>query len=172
MEVGDFEEKVINSYKEGYKDYLIIEGGEPFLEAGILYKYLRKIWSIPMDKYIITNGYWGTMESYMDILEDLKKVGLSGIIFEYDYFHSIFINIETVKQGVQKCISQGISVSFKSDFISGDMKSEEDVKTFEFVKKMRREFKTTRFQFNDLSKNTNIFGRPLLRDERIILYKA
>jgi hypothetical protein len=52
------------------------------------------------------------------------------------------------------------------------MKSEEDVKTFEFVKKMRREFKTTRFQFNDLSKNTNIFGRPLLRDERIILYKA
>lgn len=172
MEVNSFENKVVNAYKDGYKDYLIIEGGEPFLETGILYKYLKKIRHISMNKYIVTNGYWGTMESYMDMLEDLKKAGLSGIIFEYDYFHSVFINIDTIKQGVQKCISQGISVSFRSDFISGDIKMDEDLKTFEFIKEMKAEFKTAKFFFNDLGKNTNIFGKSLTRDERVLLYKG
>jgi MoaA/NifB/PqqE/SkfB family radical SAM enzyme len=171
MEVNCFEEKVTESYREGYRDYLFIEGGEPFLESGILYKYLKNIIHLKMDKYIVTNGYWGDMDSFMDILEDLKRVGLKGIVFEHDYFHSLFINRDKVKQGILKCISQGIHISFKSDFVSGDMKSEEDIKTFDFIKEMKESFKGTRFIFNDLSKDTNIFGRALLKDEKVILYR-
>lgn len=172
MEIKDFKNEVEKTYNAGYNNYIVIEGGEPLLEPATIFKYLKNIHMLNADKYIITNGFWGNKEIFFDILKDLKEVGLSGIIFEYDFFHSVFISMDTLREAVLMCIKLGIEVRFKADFISGDIKNEIDIKTFEYVKGIKKEFNNPRFIFNDLNKNTMVFGRSYLKDEKVILYKG
>lgn len=172
MGVKDFKNQVEKAYNAGYKDYIVIEGGEPFLEPAIIFKYLKSIHMLKGDKYLVTNGFWGNREIFLDILGDLKEVGLKGIIFEYDFFHSAFINIETLKEAVLMCIKLGLEVVFKAGFISGNIKNEIDIKTFEHIKSIKREFNSSRFIFNELNKNTKVFGRSYLKEEKAILYKG
>jgi MoaA/NifB/PqqE/SkfB family radical SAM enzyme len=172
MDIKDFKSKIEKAYMDGYNNYIIIEGGEPLLESAIIFKYLKSILIINSDKYIITNGFWGNADIYMDILGDLKKVGLKGIIFEYDFFHSIFINMNVLREAILMCMKSGLEVMFKADFISGDIKNEIDIRTFDYIKNIKREFSNSKFIFNDLNKNTKIFGRSYLKEERVIYYKS
>lgn len=172
MDIRDFKGEIEKTYREGYNNYIIIEGGEPFLESAILFKYLKSIRMIRADKYIITNGFWGNIDMFIDILSDLKKEGLKGIIFEYDFFHSVFINMNILREAVLMCIKSGLEVMFKADFLSGDINNEIDNRTFEYIKKIKKEFNNSRFIFNDLNKNTRVFGRSYLKEEKVILYKG
>lgn len=172
MGVKDFKNLVEKAYNAGYKDYIVIEGGEPFLEPAIIFKYLKNIRMLKGDKYLITNGFWGNREIFLDILGGLKEVGLKGIIFEYDFFHSVFINIETLREAALMCIKLGLEVAFKAGFISGNIKNEIDMKTFEHIKSIKSEFSSAKIIFNELNKNTKIFGRSYLKEEKAILYKG
>ena len=172
MGINDFKNEIEKAYKDGYNNYIFIEGGEPLLESAIIFKYLKSILIFNADKYIITNGFWGNTNIYMDILDDLKKVGLKGVIFEYDFFHSVFINIDVLKEAILMCMKSGLEVMFKADFISGDIKNEIDIRTFEYIKNIKNEFNNSKFIFNDLSKNTRVFGRSYLKEEKVILYKG
>jgi MoaA/NifB/PqqE/SkfB family radical SAM enzyme len=171
MEIKNFKNEIEKAYKDGYNNYIIIEGGEPLLESAIIFKYLKSILMINVDKYIMTNGFWGNVDIYMDILGDLKKVGLKGIIFEYDFFHSVFINMDVLREAILMCMKSGLEVMFKADFISGDIKNEIDIRTFEYIKNIKREFNNSKFIFNDFKKNTRIFGRSYLKEEKVIFYK-
>lgn len=171
MEIKDFKNEIEKAYMDGYNNYIIIEGGEPLLESAIIFKYLKSILIINADKYIITNGFWGKANIYMDILCDLKKVGMKGIIFEYDFFHSVFINMDVIREAVLMCMKSGLEVMFKANFISSDIKNEIDIRTFEYIKNIKREFNNSKFIFNDLNKNTKIFGRSYLKEEKVIFYK-
>lgn len=171
MKVNDFRSKVEKAYNSGYRNYIVIEGGEPLLEPAMIYKYLKTTYRLNMDKYIITNGFWGNNEIFLDILEGLKGVGLKGIIFEYDFFHSLFISMDILREAVLVCNKLGLESIFRANFISGDIKNEIDIKTFEQIKKIRKEFNSSRFIFNDLNKDTAIFGRSYIKEEKIILYR-
>lgn len=172
MKIKDFKNEVLRAYSAGYNSYIVIEGGEPFLEPAMIFKYLKNIHRLNADKYVITNGFWGNREIFWDILRDMKKVGLKGIIFEYDFFHSVFISMDTLREAVMMCRKLGLEVSFKANFISGNIKNEIDIKTFEYIKNIKKEFNNAGFIFNDLNKNSMIFGRSYLKKEKVILYKG
>lgn len=173
MDTGTFRNRVIQGYEEGYSDYMIIEGGEPLLHAGAVYKYLKKIKNLEMKKYIVTNGFWGNIEQYLFILEDFKRIGLHGIIIEYDYFHSIFINLPTVKNAIAKSLISGISVSIRASFVTNDIRTDADKKTFEYIKEIRNDFKNISFIFDEACNNDlapRVKGK-INDKERIILYR-
>lgn len=172
MGIGEFTYQIEKNYRDGFSNYIIIEGGEPLLESAIVFKYLKSIKMINADKYIVTNGYWGNIDMYLDILGDFKKVGLKGIIFEYDFFHSVFINMDILREAVLMCEKSGLERMFRADFLSGDIKNEIDFKTFEYIKDIKREFNNSKFIFNELNKNTKVFGRSYLKEERVIYYKG
>lgn len=153
MAVGEFKEKVQASYNNGYKDYINIEGGEPFLNAGIIHKYLKAIFNTTSKKYIKTNGYWGTMEPFLDILMEFKKADLNGLIIEYDYYHSLFIDIEIIRQATLMARTCGLEVIIKACFNTQNISSPEDIKTFEYIKIFNKEFKNMNYSFRTIKEN-------------------
>lgn len=152
MDLKDFYQEVTDAGEEGYGDYIIIEGGELFLHTGMLFKYLKKISKLCMKKYIVTNGFWGNCDPYLDILRDLKKWGAGGVILEYDYFHSVFIEKNVIKEAIKKCQVNGIPVRLKAFFTSGDISSREDKITYGLVKEFISEFKGLEVIFEEVIK--------------------
>jgi MoaA/NifB/PqqE/SkfB family radical SAM enzyme len=168
MGVSDFYRKFKDAYDEGYRDYLLIEGGETFLHTGIIFKYVKKISSININKSIVTNGFWGNIDPYLDMLQDFKKIGVNEIIIEYDYFHSAFIDKQTIMESIRKCMKSDLNVSIRSTFLTKDIKSEEDKATFELVKDFKKEFKKIKFIFDEI----NHYDRSNKSfNEKTILYK-
>lgn len=167
-----FKDVVESAYNEGYKDYLIIDGGEPFLYASSIYKYLKKIKAFNIKKYIVTNGYWGQLDNFIDILSDLKSFGLNGVIIEYDYYHSIFLKEEIIKEAVAKCALSNLEVQIKSCFNTDGIKDEMDIETFEFVRRIKVEFNIAGFIF-EKSKQNNLDTINMVdkvKNEKIICY--
>lgn len=164
MSVKDFHEEVNYSFWLGYSDYIKIEGGEPFLKPSILFKYLKSIININSKKYIKTNGYWGNIDPFIDIIVELKKNDLYGLIFEYDFYHSIFIEIETIKKAIAKAIKCDIDVSIKSFFNTKNLSCNEDIKTYEYIKEIKNQYKNVNLIFENKSPT------PKLVNERLILY--
>ena len=152
MKVNEFDKNIRNLYKEGVYDSLLIEGGEPFLYAGILYKYIKKTSDIQIKKYIVTNGYWGNMEPFNIILGDLKSIGLNGIIIEYDCYHSIFTDTDTIKCAVKKCKINKLEVFIRSNFNTNGISERCDELTFHLIKELKKDFKNTGFIFSTADK--------------------
>ncbi|SKA90233.1 4Fe-4S single cluster domain-containing protein [Caloramator quimbayensis] len=172
MDSNIFRNKALKLYEEGYKDYLIIEGGEPFLHIGTIYKYLKKIKNIDSKKYIITNGFWGKMDTYLYSLSDLKEMGLYGIIIEYDYFHSAFIDILTIKSAIEKALLNGLNISVRAAFLTRDISVKADIITFEYIKEIRKNYKNIGYIFEDANfKKQSLLIKPksAIR-EKVIFY--
>lgn len=163
MKVDEFDKNIRNLYKNDIYDLLLIEGGEPFLYAGMLYKYIKKTSDIRIKKYIATNGYWGNMEPFNVILSDLKSIGLDGLIIEYDCYHSIFTDKDTIRRAVEKCKKSGLRVFIRSNFNTNGISERCDELTFNLIKEIKKDFKNTSFIFNtadkaikyDISKKNN-----------------
>lgn len=153
MTVELFKEKVLNSVNEGYSDYLIIDGGEALMDTGIIFKYLRATNKINIKKYVVTNGAWGEYESYLYIVDDLKKSGLTGIIFEYDYFHSKYIDIEKIKAAINKALLCDVKVYVRACFLDGGLKEEVDMNTLMYLKDIKRDFSDINFIFEERDKS-------------------
>lgn len=168
MGVKEFYNRFIEAYDEGYKDYLIIEGGEIFMHTGTVFKYLKKISSTDIKKIIVTNGFWGNIDPYISILENLKDLGVNEIIIEYDYQHAAFIDKSVVIEAIQKVIKAGLNVSIKSTFITSGLTEETDRMTFEFIKEVKEKFRSINFIFSEVNKTYKSFN-PY--KEKTILYK-
>lgn len=164
MNVKEFQKEINYSFSLGYSDYIKIEGGEPFLKPSLLSKYLKSIIDIDSKKFIKTNGYWGNMDPFMDIIDGLKKNDLYGLIFEYDFYHSIFIDIQTIKKAISKAIKCDIDVSIKSCFNTKNLSCIEDIKTYEYIKEIKNQFKNINLIFE------NRPPTPKSINERLILY--
>jgi MoaA/NifB/PqqE/SkfB family radical SAM enzyme len=167
MDAAEFQSRVKEAYNEGYRDYLTIQGGEVFLHTGIIFKYLKKINDLSIKKQIVTNGFWGFMDPYVDILQDLKKLGVEHIILEYDYFHSLFIEKETVLKSIDRCIRSKLNISIKSMFETQGIQTEADMKTFELIKYIKNKYNNLNFIFE--VSNNQIKDKP---NEKVILYQT
>lgn len=167
MGVNDFRNKVFTSYSEGYIDYIDIAGGEPFLNPGMIFKYFKAISKIDSKKIVSTNGYWGNIEPFIDILVDLKKQGLNEIIIEYDYYHSPFIDINTIKEAIIKTLKCGIEISIKAYLNTKNLGSIEDIRSYEYIKEIKNEFKNIKLIFTNTSQNKTSRSS----NEKIILFK-
>lgn len=155
MPIDTFKQEVLKAYNQGFRDYIQIEGGEPFLHIGTVFKYMKKISSLECKKYITTNGYWGYIDYYLDTLADLKKLGLNGVIIEYDYFHSIFIDKEIILNAIEKIKKTGLEVSIRSTVVSNSLKEKTDIITFQLLKDIRKEFGRIRIDFELINDNKN-----------------
>lgn len=142
-----FENEVSSAYNEGFRDYLIIDGGEPFLYTSFIYKYLKKIKYLDVKKYIVTNGHWGQTDTFIDILSELKNFGLDGIIIEYDYYHSVFLDELTIREAISKGAVSSLEIHMRASFNTDGIKDEADVKTFEFIRRIKEEENITGFIF-------------------------
>lgn len=171
MEVKNFVKRVEEAYNEGYRDYITIEGGEPFLYSGTIFKYLKGIHKLKIDKYIVTNGFWGNIDPYIDILQELKEKGVKGIIIEYDYFHSIYIEKSRIAEAIRKCILSGHDVRLRAFFNSLDMKSGEDEITYRYIKELVKEFKGVDVIFEQTANEGEYVMPSRRRKERTILFR-
>lgn len=171
MSVKHFEEQIKCYYNEGYGDYIIIEGGEPLLQSGIVFKYLKSIRNLESRKYIVTNGYWGNLEAYIYILEDIKNMGLSGVILEYDYFHSRFIDFRTIQNAIEKLLQWNLEIWVKAFFLKPDINCEEDEITFSYIKKIKTNYNGVKFIFQNPNKKKIPYGRAVGVEEKIFVYK-
>lgn len=172
MDVKDFERYIKDYYDEGYSDYIIIEGGEPLLQSGIIFKYLKSIRNINSRKYIVTNGYWGNLEAYIYILEDIKNMGLSGIILEYDYFHSIFIDFKTIKNAIEKSLQWNLEVWVKAFFSNSGINCEEDEITFDYIKEIKKNYGEIKFIFQSPDKKKMPYRRAIGVEEKTLMYRC
>ncbi|TDT58452.1 radical SAM protein [Fonticella tunisiensis] len=177
MSPNEFEERVVDEYNRGFEDYIMIEGGEPFLHSGTVFKYMKKILHLNTKKYIVTNGFWGGLEPYTDILQDFKRNGLSGIVIEYDYFHSLFINMNTIKEAIIRARIADLDVKLKAVFVTGNIKDKSDIKTFEYIKKLKNEFNGIEIVFDeahgrDREEYILPSRRNIIEKERVVLYKS
>lgn len=164
MPVYYFKQEIEKSINRGYDDYINIEGGETLLNPSIVYRYLKSIQDIKTQKYISTNGFWGKTEPYIDIILDLKKYDLHGIIIEYDYYHSVYIDFEVIKAAIRKIERCGLKVFLKAFFNTKDISSIEDKKTYEYIKAINNEFKNIHF----ILKTNEITAS--IKNENLILY--
>lgn len=172
MDPNNFYKKVEEGCEQGFRDYLIIDGGEPMLHSDMVYKYLKRIDGFSGSKYVVTNGYWGNQAWYYNILEDLKRVGLDGVIFEYDYFHSVFIEFNVIRNAIKKAAELELDISLKAVFTSGDIKENIDRRSFEYVKSIRREFENIKLIMNEVNDSCYPYRKSLLVDEKLILYSV
>lgn len=171
MKVREFDTRVHNLYKEGYTDQITIEGGEPFQDPAQLYKYLKSISDLDSKKIIETNGSWGNKETFLDIIYELKKIGLYGIKFEYDFYHSVFINMDTVMKAIEKAIRCGLVVMVKARFNSANASSKEDRKTFDCLKEIRSRFDNIIPVFSEIDRSYRFRQGICNIDEKVIMYR-
>lgn len=158
MSIKEFRNRVLISIEEGYGDYLNIEGGEPFLNTALLFKYLKSLQDLSLPIFIRTNGYWGNMQPYYDILQELKKIGLTGIIFEYDFYHSLSIYFKTIVCAIEMSLSLGLEVKVIAYFDSETIATTEDSYTFNCLKTLKNNFNNISFickVINSNRKNNN-----------------
>jgi MoaA/NifB/PqqE/SkfB family radical SAM enzyme len=167
MGVKVFEEKIKDASSNGYRDYICISGGEPFLNPAILNRYLKVISTIKTKKIIQTNGFWGNIEPFIDIIIGLKGHGLSEITFEYDYYHGIFIDVEIIKNAISKVLKCQMEVSLTAFFNTSNLSSREDIFTYEAIKKIKKEYKEIRLIFTSSNRQNNFKNI----DETVIFHK-
>jgi organic radical activating enzyme len=166
MGVKVFEEKIKNAAGE-YIDYICISGGEPFLNPAILNRYLKGISCIKAKKIIQTNGFWGNIDPYIDIIIGLKEQGLSEIIFEYDFYHAVFMDIEIVKNAISKALKCHVEVSLTSFFNTSNLSSPEDIFTYDAIKKIKKEYNEIKLIFTSSNRKNNFKNI----DETVIFHK-
>ncbi|WP_342455509.1 radical SAM protein [Caloramator sp. Dgby_cultured_2] len=171
MNQDEFEDKVLEAINEGYNNYIIIEGGEVFLNPSMLFRYLKKIKDIDIKKYVITNGSWGNLDIYFRILKDLKGFGLSGIILEYDYFHKPFIDEDKLKDAIDKVLKNDLELILKGILLTDDISTYEDIETLKEIKKlMDKKINKVIFESIETKFKTEIYKRWTV-DEKLILFK-
>ncbi len=91
-------------------EWITLHGGEPFLYLDEMKAILRmaKELGIPR-RGSITNGYWARTPSFAKkTLKGLVNAGLNRITFSVDGFHQQYIDIRSVKFGIEAAISLGI----------------------------------------------------------------
>jgi molybdenum cofactor biosynthesis enzyme MoaA len=164
-----FKQRVTEAYSQGYGDYLEIAGGEPFLHTGIVFKYLKKIKHIETKKLIVTNGFWGRLNYYMDILMELKDSGVSEVVLEYDSFHSVFIDQETILEAIKKSFHCGIGVRIRSGFETSSLSTAYDLRTLELIRSIRRKQDRVRFECKTGEKYMGLYRDEGDTHRRIIL---
>ena len=116
-------------------EWIIFEGGEPFLFYPLMYEGIKMAHSMGYKVGIVTNAYWATSEEDAKLwLEPLRDLGLSDVSISDDEFHyqdreaspakhalnaarrlgmscgSICIDKPTVEEGVDKEHAKGKSV--------------------------------------------------------------
>lgn len=164
-----FRQKVTEAYSQGYDDYIEIAGGEPFLHTGVVYKYLKKVKNIKTKKRIVTNGFWGKLDYYMDILEALKDSGISEVVLEYDIFHSVFIREETILDAISKLHICGIEARIRACFETSSLSTPYDIKTLEIIKRIRKNQAWVSFECRTEEKYMGLYGSNDEKYKKIIL---
>lgn len=165
MSVKNFKNNFLEGYREGFNEYIIIEGGEIMNHSGIVFKYLKGISSYDIKKILVTNGFWGNLEIYRDILKELRNIGASTMLFEYDYFHSLYIELDTIRKAIMKATECGFDIEIKCSFITNNIGVEIDEITFNYIKYFKEHFNNIRFNMVYIDNETN------LNKERVFLYK-
>lgn len=164
-----FRQKVEEAYEQGYGDYIEIVGGEPFLHTGIVYKYLKKVRHIKTKKRMVTNGFWGKLDYYMDILEELRDSGISEVVLEYDIFHSVFISQEIILEAIRKLHVCGMEAGIRACFETSNLSTAYDIKTLEIIKSIRRKQDGISFECRTCEKYEGLYRDKEGSHIRIIL---
>lgn len=164
-----FRQKVAEAYSQGYDDYIEIAGGEPFLHTGVVYKYLKNVKHVKTKKRIVTNGFWGRLDYYIDILEALKNSGISEVVLEYDIFHSVFIEEETILDAIRKLCICGIDARIRAGFETSSLSTPYDIKTLEIIKSIRKKQDWVSFECRTEEKYTGLYRNDDEKYKKIIL---
>ncbi|KRQ86131.1 Radical SAM superfamily protein [Caloramator mitchellensis] len=172
MPVDKFYEHFLSAFEEGYRDYIIIEGGEAFLDIARVYKYLKKIKNYCLKKYIVTNGYWGDIDIYYSVLNDLKKIGLNGLIIEYDYFHKPFIQEKTILNAIRSALCNNLNVTLRALLKTDNLSCIEDTMTIKNLKDIKDKFEDLNIIFETMEQQSlkGVLNKRWALEEKLILY--
>lgn len=165
-----FEYRVRCAYEQGFSDYILIRGGELFKHTGMLFKYLKRIDDLKCKRIAVTNGFWGDMDHYINIIYDLKERGVDEIRFEYDFFHSVYIKEQTLLEAIKKTVKAGLSASLEACFETEDISSKNDEATMKLVNDIRKEFRGIKVQYITVKKYDGLYSDSLNKNEIQILY--
>jgi len=88
---------------------VVFTGGEPFLLGEDLRKAIAYISEKKIHTRIVTNAYWAkTKKEAIEILSDLKTLGLTEINISCDDYHQIFIPLENIKHANEAALETGL----------------------------------------------------------------
>ncbi len=82
----------------GTVQVVVFTGGEPFLLGEDLFAAVEYTAGLGLLTRIVTNAYWATsLERACEVLDGLKRLGLTELNFSCDDFHQEFIPLERIR---------------------------------------------------------------------------
>jgi hypothetical protein len=109
---------IINSaHQSGLNANVHFSGGEVFLRKAELIELLKLCKQNQQFTAVVTNGFWAKTPEIADqIVKELISAGLCSIKFSWDYAHGKFISPETIQNGIDAAMNNGMLVELRGSF--------------------------------------------------------
>src|ERR1043165_4389764 len=99
---------------DGERFKVLLSGGEPFLDFGLLLDVVRHASSKGAIVTCVTNGYWATSaEQARDLLTQLKQAGLRSFAGSTSRFHQAFVSRRRVERALAASRVVGLRCTLK-----------------------------------------------------------
>lgn len=100
-------------------EIVCITGGEPMLFPDLVEKIIIECSRLSFPEiWMFTNGYWANnLAKTFRIAKKLGSLGLTKIFTSVDYFHQIYVPVESVKNLIEASLEAGLNVCVDARFI-------------------------------------------------------
>lgn len=100
-------------------EIVCITGGEPMLHPDLVEKIISECNRLSFPEiWIFTNCYWATdLSKAHKIVRKLGKLGLTKLFTSLDFFHQMYIPVESVKNVIEVSLETGLDVCVDARFV-------------------------------------------------------
>jgi len=108
-------------------EIVCITGGEPMLYPHLVEEIIRQCSRLSFPEiWLFTNGFWAhNLPKACATVEKLRSLGLTKMFTSIDFFHQIYVPIESVKNAIEASLESMLEVSIDARFI-GDLDEENE----------------------------------------------
>lgn len=108
LDVNRLEEILISCCDTGIKN-VSFTGGEPFLEYDNLKRLIECSVKNKLTPSVVTNGFWAaSYDSTVQIIQELKRMGLAYINISYDKHHAKYVPHENIDYIIAACEKENL----------------------------------------------------------------
>lgn len=118
MEIGEAKQHAAGA-KALEAEIVCITGGEPMLRPDLVKKIISECHRLSFPEiWVFTNGYWATdLPEARKVVRKLRKLGLTKLFTSIDFFHQMYVPVESVKNAIEVSLETGLDVCVDARFV-------------------------------------------------------